>query len=705
MPRLVAKRRRFAVLAVLAVVASLLVVPVSPAGATNGTADKKATFSACPTGVAPAAGFTDVGAGSFAAAAIDCVKYYGVTQGTSATTYSPASVVTREQMALFLIRAAGPAGITVPAAASQGFTDIAGLPQASQDAINQLKALGITTGTSATTYSPAGTVSRVNMAQFLARFLNLAIQGPGGGGKPNSFAGDDTQFTDLGAVSVDGFNAVYDLFELGVTTGTSTTTFSPFDAVTREQMAAFIARTLNHTNARPKGVNIQAVPASGFGNVNANVSISHRDDTFKPVPNTLVDVFALTYNTGTTLTPPLNADGTCNTGATGFSSVTGGACTINLTDAATDSNGNIAVAPVVPSGKTVTWWAWTGATGATFDLDTTKVSSATTASTADATQWIVTTTIPDNATLWLGGNQVKYGTAVTHTFQLADASGASVAKAGVTMKWLVQTVVNGVLDSAATVSGTTDSSGKVSFTLTNADPAAVTAGDGDETTAAFSVVDIGGLGLDLTAVPNGDPDITWNDDTSAAATVKLSQTAKYTLASDAGSGATNSVNATVTDQYGLGMSGRTVAFTSSDAAGIGAVAINRVTNSSGVATLGYSRDSLVQGIESIDADDVAAAIDATNVDHYWALEVPNNFSGAALVVNVLDGANDAIVLTAGGVPWIAYYDSNDQVKLAGVAKSYADFDKAVTDDTSPSNITLVSYQDAASGISQLDYAG
>ena len=61
-------------------------------------------------------------------------------------------------MALFLVRAAAALGQTLPSGASQGFTDIAGFDAATQTAINQLKQLNITMGTSATTFGPTGTV-------------------------------------------------------------------------------------------------------------------------------------------------------------------------------------------------------------------------------------------------------------------------------------------------------------------------------------------------------------------------------------------------------------------------------------------------------------------------------------------------------------------------------------------------------------------
>ena len=103
-------RRRVAVLLALSLVASVLVV-AAPAAAADPEADYTATFSACVGDAAESSGFTDVPSGHANAGDIDCIAYYGITQGTSATTYSPLMSVTREQMALFLTRLASVVGI------------------------------------------------------------------------------------------------------------------------------------------------------------------------------------------------------------------------------------------------------------------------------------------------------------------------------------------------------------------------------------------------------------------------------------------------------------------------------------------------------------------------------------------------------------------------------------------------------------------
>ena len=100
-------------------------------------------------------------------------------------------------------------------------------------AIACIYALGITTGTSDTTYSPDDNVTRAQMANFLAR-LYKAITG-------QHAPIVDTPFTDVATTS-SAHDDIARIYGLGITTGTSNTTYSPDDNVTRAQMANFLAR-------------------------------------------------------------------------------------------------------------------------------------------------------------------------------------------------------------------------------------------------------------------------------------------------------------------------------------------------------------------------------------------------------------------------------------------------------------------------------
>ena len=65
-------------------------------------------LSACPGSSAPAAGFTDT-----TSTDVDCIKMFGITQGTTATTYEPDGTIPRWQMALFIHRMFGPTGVAL----------------------------------------------------------------------------------------------------------------------------------------------------------------------------------------------------------------------------------------------------------------------------------------------------------------------------------------------------------------------------------------------------------------------------------------------------------------------------------------------------------------------------------------------------------------------------------------------------------------
>jgi hypothetical protein len=218
------------------------------------------TSVSCPAAT-PNAGFTDIGAFSAEIQlAINCIAAFGITTGTTATTYSPNGTVLRWQMALFLVRQAADHGVTIPAPVSQGYTDIAGLPQATIDAINQVTQLGISKGTTSTTFSPNDVVTRWQMALFLHR-LGIAA-----GISFSSTAGHN-DFTDIGAFSAEIQGAINALADTRVdpqghiVLGTGGSLFSPNDPVFRWAMALFLTRVLAADDiAAPAGLRVTVTP-------------------------------------------------------------------------------------------------------------------------------------------------------------------------------------------------------------------------------------------------------------------------------------------------------------------------------------------------------------------------------------------------------------------------------------------------------------
>lgn len=127
-------------------------------------------FDTCPTNASP---FADVGPDSFAYYDVGCIAWLGVTTGTGPDTYSPDDFVTREQMAAFIARLWRAFGLECPTGAMP-FTDVPTSSFAYADVICIFE-LGITTGTSATTYSPGQFVNRAQMAAFLERLFDAVL--------------------------------------------------------------------------------------------------------------------------------------------------------------------------------------------------------------------------------------------------------------------------------------------------------------------------------------------------------------------------------------------------------------------------------------------------------------------------------------------------------------------------------------------------
>ena len=118
--------------------------------------------------------FRDVASDSFAHYDIHLLHALAITHGTSATTYSPADFITREQMAAFLGRVwRGLHDDREPQDTAMPFDDVDPDSYAFAD-IALIASLDITTGTTPTTYSPTDFVTREQMAAFLARLLLAA---------------------------------------------------------------------------------------------------------------------------------------------------------------------------------------------------------------------------------------------------------------------------------------------------------------------------------------------------------------------------------------------------------------------------------------------------------------------------------------------------------------------------------------------------
>jgi len=346
------------------------IVTVTPVS--DHTPNDLPTYSACPTGVAPSAGFTDI-----TSTQVDCIKYYGITKGTTATTYSPMDTVTRWQMALFLTRMAVPAGITLGDGTGHGFTDIGGKSAEIQTAIGQIKQLGITVGKTATTFAPDDKTTREEMALFLTRLLKKATVGPGGnteyvtgstGAKEIKSNDTDFNFSDLTGVTLyESLSSIKNIWNLGVTENSTATIYEPQADMTRKAMAIMMANALSHTNARPAGLVLQASTYRVSGTPTITLSATHRTAAFLPISGTPVDTFRFTHVITTTPTR-FTATGLCS--GTEASTVGGTKCTVDVSDPTTNASGNLPdFSAYLPAYSKVDFWAWTAGVSTVYDND------------------------------------------------------------------------------------------------------------------------------------------------------------------------------------------------------------------------------------------------------------------------------------------------------------------------------------------------
>ncbi len=165
---------------------------------------------------------------------IETVYSAGVTGGcgTNPLIYCPLSTVTRQQMAVFLLKAMHGSAYTPPAC-SGVFSDVP-CPSQFADWIEELAAEGITGGCGSGTYCPGSPVTRQQMAAFLLKAEHGAAYVPP--------ACSSNPFTDVACPSTFA-NWIQQLVAEAITGGCGGGAYCPTSPVTRGQMAVFLVKT------------------------------------------------------------------------------------------------------------------------------------------------------------------------------------------------------------------------------------------------------------------------------------------------------------------------------------------------------------------------------------------------------------------------------------------------------------------------------
>ena len=175
------------------------------------------------TGMASAAGFTDVKSTDYYAKPVEWAVGKSITNGTSATTFSPNQTCNNAQIITFLWRAAGCPASRLYSGSFNPFFDVpddAWYLDAAKWALGEI--------VFESNFKPDAKCTRASTVEFFWRAA----------GSPEV---DPVPFSDVKADS-QLEQAVSWAIRNGVTNGTSATTFSPNDTVTRGQIVTFLYR-------------------------------------------------------------------------------------------------------------------------------------------------------------------------------------------------------------------------------------------------------------------------------------------------------------------------------------------------------------------------------------------------------------------------------------------------------------------------------
>ncbi len=186
---------------------------------------------ACPEGGVPDSGRTDAD-GNTHERAIECMLWWQIAKGQSDTAYDAAGTVSRGQMASLVAGLISKAGGTLPTDAPNAFSDDDGSTH--EQGINALAAMGLVDGVGNGRFGPEQPVLRGQVAKFLVAAYDGVSERvlPAGA----DYFGDDNGTTheqDINRSEAAGF------------TQGSGAGFAPDGLTRRDQMASFLARTLD----------------------------------------------------------------------------------------------------------------------------------------------------------------------------------------------------------------------------------------------------------------------------------------------------------------------------------------------------------------------------------------------------------------------------------------------------------------------------
>lgn len=120
--------------------------------------------------------FTDVKADAYYAPYVNWAAQTGIVEGITATTFAPDTNINREQMAVIMKNYAAKLGYDLPQTLrAVTFADNTQISSWAKDAVKSMQQAGILTGKNENKFDPKGTATRAEVATVLRRFVEIVI--------------------------------------------------------------------------------------------------------------------------------------------------------------------------------------------------------------------------------------------------------------------------------------------------------------------------------------------------------------------------------------------------------------------------------------------------------------------------------------------------------------------------------------------------
>ena len=120
--------------------------------------------------------FTDVKADAYYAPYVNWAAQNGIVEGVTATTFAPDTNINREQMAVIMANYAKKLGYDLPQTLKAvTFADNANISSWAKDAVRAMQQAGILAGKNGNKFDPKGTATRAEVATVLRRFVEIII--------------------------------------------------------------------------------------------------------------------------------------------------------------------------------------------------------------------------------------------------------------------------------------------------------------------------------------------------------------------------------------------------------------------------------------------------------------------------------------------------------------------------------------------------